>query len=263
MDTLKAFQQDMTAYVLGEKPSASLLASIVESPLGASDRLQIHRNNYRLTLSSALVDVYPVVESFVGRDWLEAALKKFVVEHPPQSACLAEYGGGFAGFLDGFEPAASLVYLSDIARLEWAIQTCQNARDEKFLSGRDWADFIGPDIGAQTLRLVGAHRFISSRYPLLDLWNIGSGDETVGEIDLESGGVHLLAIRPDTEVLMYPLELSEYTFLNLLNRGETLLASAQAVDWAHENSPLLECMTRFASSGFFSAEALGGDGVIT
>lgn len=254
MNRLKTFQQDMTAYVLGGKPSSSLLASVVKTPLGASDRLQIHRNTYRLTLSSALVDVYPIVQSFVGRDWLEAALKKFVTEHPPQSACLAEYGGGFADFLDGFEPAASLVYLSDISRLEWAIHTCQNARDEKFLSGKDWTGFVGPDVGEKTLRLVEAHHFISSQYPLLDLWNIGSGADADGEINLDSGGVNLLVIRPDTEVLMYSLELSEYTFLSRLNAGGTLLAAAESVDWAHEASPMMESMMRFASSGFFSAE---------
>lgn len=260
MNMLKTFQQDMTAYVLGEKPSSSLLASVVETPLGASDRLQIHRNNYRLTLSSALVDVYPIVQSFVGRDWLEAALKKFVTEHPPQSACLAEYGGGFADFLEGFGPAASLVYLGDIARLEWAIQTCQNARDEKFLSGRDWKDFIGPDVGKKTLKLVGAHRFVSSQYPLLDLWNIGSCADADGEINLDSGGVNLLVIRPDAEVLIYSLELSEYTFLSHLNAGRALLAAAEAVDWAHEGSPMMESMMRFASSGFFSAEEIVDDG---
>lgn len=254
MDELKAIQRDMTAYILGEKPSSSLLASIVKTSLDASDLLQIHKNNYRLTLSDALVDVYPIVQSFVGRDWLEAALKKFVTEHPPQSACLAEYGGGFADFLDGFKPAASLVYLSDVARLEWAIYACQNKRDEKFLSGRDWAAFVGPDVGRQTLRTVEAHQFISSKYPLLDLWNIGSGADTDAEINLDSGGVYLLVIRPDTEVLIFPLELSEYRFLNRLNAGETLLCAASAVDWAHENSPMMECMTRFASSGIFSAE---------
>ena len=262
MDKLKAFQQEMTAYVLGEKPPASLVSSIVKTPLGASDRLQIHRNNYRLTLSSALVDVYPIVESFVGRDWLEAALKKFVVEHPPQSAYLAQYGEGFADFLDGFEPAASIAYIGDIARLEWAIHVCQNIRDEKFLSGSDWADFVGPDVGGKTLRLVGAHKFVSSRYPLLDLWNIGSGADAAGEIDLESGGVTLLVIRPDAEVIIYPLELSEYTFLNYLNAGETILSAAKGVDWAYENSPMMECMIRFASSGFFSAETVVDDEVI-
>lgn len=262
MDKLKAFQQEMTAYVLGEKPSASLVDSIVKTPLAATDRLQIHKNNYRLTLSSALVEVYPIVESFVGRDWLEAALKKFVIKHPPQSACLAQYGGGFSDFLDGFEPADSIAYIGDVARLEWAIHACQTMRDEKFLAGKAWTEFVGPDVGGQTLRLVGAHKFISSKYPLLDLWNIGSGADVAGELDLESGGVTLLVIRPDTDVIIYPLELSEYTFLNHLNAGETLLAAAKAVDWAHENSPMMECMMRFASSGFFRAETVMDDGII-
>lgn len=256
MVDLKLLQQDMTTYVLGQSPSTSLLSSIVETPLSAKDRLQIHRNNYRLTLSDALIGVYPIVMSFVGRDWLEASLKKFVTEHPPQMACLADYGGDFADFLGGFEPASSMPYLSDIARLEWAVHQCQNARDEKFMSAADWRNVAGPAAQSRTFKLVSAHSFIVSPYPLLDLWSVGSGEDSDREIDLESGGMILLVIRPATEVLIYPLEIKEYTFLSLLEKGECVLTAAKAVDWAHIGSPMVDAMQNFSTSGFFSAESM-------
>ncbi len=256
MVDLKLFQQDMTAYVLGESPSTNLLSSIIETPLSVKDRLQIHRNNYRLTLSDALIGVYPIVMSFVGRDWLAASLKNFVLEYPPQMACLANYGGDFADFLANFTPAATMPYLSDVARLEWAVHDCQNTRDEQSLTATDWEKISGPTVGSSTFRLIAAHKFIVSGYPLLDLWNMGSGQEGSGEIDLESGGMILLVIRSATEVLIFPIELNEYTFLKQLENGESILAAAEAVNWAHSNSPLAQTMLRFASNGFFSAEQI-------
>ena len=64
-------------------------------------------------------------------------------------------------------------------------------------------------------------------------------------IAIESGGVKLI----------FQLELSEYKFLNLLNRGETILAAAQIVDQAQEGSPMMESMMRYTSKGFFSTSA--------
>lgn len=253
MSDLKNLQQEITDYVLGKAPAESLLSSIVKTPLSATDRLQIHQNNFRLTLSSALSGVYPIVMSFVGSDWLEAALKKFVVMHPPQIASLAHYGGGFADFLDSFEPAASMPYLGDVARLEWAIHECQNAGEEKLLTAKDWKEMSGPDVAKQTLPLVKAHKFVVSEYPLLDLWHVGNGVESGGEINLASGGTTLLVIRPEAEVMIFPLELTEYTFLNMLASGETILTAAMAADWENVDSPMVESMLRYASIGFFSA----------
>lgn len=254
MVDLKLLQQDMMAYVLGQSPSTSLLSSIVETPLSAKDRLQIHRNSYRLTLSEALMGVYPTVMSFVGRDWLEASLKKFVMQYPPKMACLAHYGGDFADFLDGFEPASSMPYLSDVARLEWSLHLCQNARDEKCMTAADLRDIAGPDAQSRSFRLVSAHSFIVSSYPLLDLWNVGNGEESDREIDLESGEMILLIIRPATEVMIYPLDIKEYTFLSLLEKGESVLEAAKAVDWAQIESPIADVMQNFCTRGFFSAE---------
>ena len=202
------------------------------------------------------MDVYPVVMSFVGKEWLEAALKLFVTQCPPKIACLAHYGGDFADFLMSFGPAQTMPYLADIARLEWAVHECQNMADEEALSGDDWAAMAGPDAQLKVFSLVNAHRFIGSDYPLLDLWQLGNGADADKEIDLENGGMTLLVIRPVSEVVIVPLEISEYTFLNHLQRGETLLAAATAVEWAHDASPLADTMMRYAASKFFKEMTL-------
>ena len=168
-------------------------------------------------------------------------------------ACLSNYGGQLAAFLDGFGPASSMPYLSDIARLEWSIYECQNIGDEKTLAAEDWATGAGLDAAGKSFNLVKAHRFIDSEYPLLDLWHVAMGQESSREIDIESGGTVLLVIRPATEVLIHLLTLEEYRFLSLLEKGASVLDAAIAVEWAHENSPLAAKMRHYAIHKFFSA----------
>lgn len=254
MVDLKTLQQDMSSMILGAEPSGALLTSIVKTPMAASDRLQIHKNNFKLTLSSALMDVFPVIMSFVGEQWLEAALKKFAVQYPPSEACLSSYGGEFADFLDSFAPAVRLPYLADLARVEWAIHMCQNAKDEMTLKPADWANLVKTDMQSLSFSLVAAHKFIESDYPLLDLWNVGTGTDTSSEINLEAGGTTLLVIRPQSEVLIFPLDMNECRFLSSMNKGETVLSSATAVGWAHESSPLAENMSKYVDNKFFTVD---------
>ena len=56
-------------------------------------------------------------------------LTLFIARHPPQSPALVEFGGAFALFLAAFEPAGSLSYLTDIARMEWARHAAYHAAD--------------------------------------------------------------------------------------------------------------------------------------
>ena len=57
-------------------------------------------------------------------------------EHPPTSPVLTEYGDGFADWIAGFEPAAALPYLADMARLERARVTRLPRRRRPAAGGR-------------------------------------------------------------------------------------------------------------------------------
>lgn len=81
-------------------------------------RFAVHRNNIIVSLVDALADTFPVVQAMVGTEFFRAMAREFVFVRPPSSPVLAHYGEGFAEFVEGFEPAACLPYLPDLARLE-------------------------------------------------------------------------------------------------------------------------------------------------
>jgi len=81
-------------------------------------RFAVYRNNVVVSLIDALADTFPVTLELVGEEFLRAMAGVFVRAAPPGSVLLAEYGAGFPAFIERFEPARSVPYLADVARLE-------------------------------------------------------------------------------------------------------------------------------------------------
>jgi len=100
---------------------ASVPAEILGGRVTAAARLSIYHNNVFGNLTEALRLTYPAVQRLVGKAFFAAAASRFIAAHPPASPDLYEYGADFPAFLAGLETAATLAYLPDVARLEWAV----------------------------------------------------------------------------------------------------------------------------------------------
>ena len=122
---LHTFQADVAAALADGDPAAHPRALTGR----AAARFRVYRNNYRHGLARQLAEAYPVVERLVGDAFFAATAQVFLHAHPPRTRSLALFGAGFAEFLEGFPPAASVPYLADVARLERARLEALHAAD--------------------------------------------------------------------------------------------------------------------------------------
>ena len=104
-------------------------AHVVPGTFAPGERLDIYRNTFASVLTTALRLSYPAVRQLVGAEFFEGAARIFIEAHPPTGACLDDYGEAFPRFLSEFEPASSLAYLADVARLEWVVNRALHAPD--------------------------------------------------------------------------------------------------------------------------------------
>ena len=140
--------------------------------------------------------------------------------HPPVAADLNVYGERFGVFLEGYPPAATLPYLRDIARLEWAIDEANRAADAPRVPEAVLAtlSMIAPE------RLPHAHldldrscRLVASIFPILRIWRANQPDRAGDErIDLGDGGILLLLRRDNDGVAMQVLDRGEHAWLMAL-----------------------------------------------
>ncbi|MDE2082781.1 MAG: putative DNA-binding domain-containing protein [Burkholderiales bacterium] len=202
-------------------------------------RLGVHRNNVVSSLIDALADTFPVTQELVGVEFFRAMAARFVRQAPPRSRILAHYGGGgFAGFIEGFEPARPLPYLADMARLEFARVRAYHAADAEPVAAEVVGRALGCDERIGELRLVGAPSLaaVDSGHPVVSLWAAHQGDGDLAAIDVDQPEAALV-LRPALDVLVLKCPAGAATFVVALQDG---LALGDAAERAAARAPAFD-----------------------
>lgn len=163
----------------------------------------------------------------------------FIVAQPPRSKILHAYGDDFGDFIAGFEPAADLVYLADVARLEAARTRAYHAADAAPLTVRDFAAVDAHIIGALRPGLHPSLELLRSRHPVVTIWSMNAGEMELGPI-ADYSPENALILRPQWNVIVRRLPPGGTAFLEALQQHRTL---AQAAEHA------LSADTRFDLTG--------------
>jgi hypothetical protein len=247
MPMLHETQRAMRTWLVdGERDAAAALLADGLSP----DRLDIYRNTFVANATRALRLTYPAVHKLVGDDFFQAAAAAFVAQHPPRSACFDDYGETFAAFLADFQPALSLAYLADVARLEWAVSRAIHADD---VAPLDLARLVALSPKEQERVAFVPHpslSLLSLAAPADTIWGavLGGDDATLAAIDPGEGPVRLLVERGDGGPEVQRLDTAAWHFAaelccgfplgivlaELESAGESLaahLAAARFVDF--------------------------------
>jgi len=164
MPTLREVQAAVAQGMLTRDHSEAAPYVLEDAAIPPIERLGIYRNTFVGTLVQALRNTYPAVERLVGGEFFEGASALFVGRHPPHGAYLNDYGGEFGDFLADFAPAASLAYLPDVARLEWALSCAANAADAPSLAAEALTALGDVDQGRIRFRAHPSVRLVRLAY---------------------------------------------------------------------------------------------------
>lgn len=189
--------QRAIARSLLDRDDAPASAFIAADGLAPARRLALYRNTFEASCAHALRLAFPAVHRLVGDDFFAAAATTFAHAEPPRSAWLDAYGASFPAFLATFRPAASLAYLADVARLEWAVNRALHAPDVAALDVTRLAAL--PEVDHARVRFV-AHPSVSvleSAHPVEAIWRavLARDDAALAAIDPGAGGAWLLVGR--------------------------------------------------------------------
>lgn len=218
MKTLHKTLQDLSATLLYREEGA---ADLIEAgTFTAEQHLQIHRNNIYISLTEALSAIYPVVSRLVGEDFFRAACRAYIPQHAPTAAPLHAFGDVFATFLARYEPARSLTYIADIARLEWASHESFHSSGAEPFDASILQQVPIDDRGSLKFELHPAVRLLKSDYPIVHIWQTNQenfvGD---GRVSLDEGASRIMVARPEVKVVICELGPAEFEFLYALEHG--------------------------------------------
>jgi len=184
-------------------------------------RYGVYRNNVATGLARALAARFPVTEKIVGEEFFTAMARDYVLEHPPSSPVLLHYGRGFADFVAGFAPAASLPYLAGIVRLEDAQVQAYHAQDISPIDARVITRIAPDRLANVTFVFHPAASIIRSSHPIVTIWSMNSGEQPLAPID-NWQAEDALVTRPELAVFTRQITPGSAVFLLALMRGTAL-----------------------------------------
>lgn len=197
-------------------------------------RFQVYRNNFTVSLIDALQDIFPVCCALTGVDFFRAMARDYVYQYPPSSPVLVQYGEHFADFVGAFEPARSLPYLADVARLERLWLSSYHSADSQPISAEQLTACLNKPQQLQQARvqLAPACRWLSSDYGVLSIWQAHqpNSDIALREVNLTSTETVLLT-RPALQVELHKLETDAGIFLSRLGQHQTFSDAVTGLDF--------------------------------
>ena len=213
-----------------------------------ASRFAVYRNNVHSALINALAAAYPVARQLVGDEFFRAMAGLYAQAHPPTSPLISEYGGTFADFIQGFEPAWSVPYLADVARLERLRVRAYHAADCLVLDQHSVLRQLQGCAQLGQLR-VGLHPSLAtleSSYAVVSVWAAHQADGAIASLNPwhAQGG---LVLRQGLVVKVFAIDRGSVTFINRLNQGAGLeMAIADALK-ASDEFDLHLCLTLLIS----------------
>jgi len=215
--SLAELQHDFLANIL--HGDHGIESHIKANGLTASQRMQIYQHIVENTLTEALQTSYPAVRLLVGDDFFDLAADRYMRRYPPVSGNLQDYGAQFSDLLAAMEEAASLAYLPDIARLEWARQLSLLAADAQSLEAAETA-FRLQYLGNYPMQMVlhPSVHLVRSLHPVFDIWHFcmqPSGQS----LQLDTAGQSVLLWRDGAQIAMQAMDAPAATFLTAVLGG--------------------------------------------
>jgi hypothetical protein len=253
MFALRDLQRAVGRFVLGDD-GADLADAILADGIAPAARLRIYRHHYETSLVEALKAIYPAICRLVDERFFGYAAHDYIKANPPRRPCLHEYGESFPEFLASFPPCRKLVYLADVARLEWRINAALHAPAEPALEPGAFGAVAPEDFPRLVFRLLPSAAYLESPWPVDRIW---LGQEEA--VDLGEGGRRLEIRRRGEEVVFARLDEPQFTLRRALAAGhrlENAVAAALATDPLFD---LAMALRRLLADGLVAGFSLESD----
>jgi len=186
-------------------------------------RLAVYRNNVVSSLIDALAQTFPVVQELVGVPFFRAMAAVFIRQAPPRSPVLARYGEALPTFIEQFEPARSVPYLADVARLEMARVQAYHAADAVPVAAAVVSAALagGDRIGELHIACHPSVAIVGSAFAVASLWSAHQGEGDVGDVDPDVAEAALV-LRDGLDVLVMRVSPGAAEFVAAILQGRNL-----------------------------------------
>lgn len=239
---------------------AALAAQLDSGRRSSDDGLAAYVNNVRATVIHVLGLTYAITASMMGRAHFCRAAVLYLMDRPPQSGDLSEYGEGFYLSVGQVLQGTLLdsQQIAEIARFEWLIEQLRSARSEPSLTRKQLVALPPDQWPALHMRLTArAQTFAGGRSLVNSLKKQSTADLPVGFVFHDSfavgseatSGVLLLAAGFEDNIHVVALSDAESAWITAINAGLNLGEATGAAIEIDADFDLLSFLLRLLDVG--------------
>lgn len=151
----------------GESPNPALLQT---GGSGGAARFGIYLHGYRVRMTEALQENYPVLASVLGDDAFAQLAADFLRDRPSNHASIRWFGAALADYVS--ENPASLPHpaLHDLIRMEWALGTAFDSTDAIPLTFADMTKVAPEDWPSLRFAAHPSLRLLAMQWAVEPVW---------------------------------------------------------------------------------------------
>lgn len=212
------FQRDQVA-------TASTLVK-TQGSLSSEQRVGIYRNSAHGILLDYLESLYPVCLELVGPEFFGRTAHNFIDQSPPTSPFLADYGTNFAAHLAAAPELQELLWIVDIAKLEWARHAAWHTVNQ---AGSDFADLDGLSEQQQTelrFQLPASAQLLQANSPIHSIWLAHQTEDYPNKLAFEAINLQqveqVLVFREQRRLHQISLSADDWQFLVAVQKQATM-----------------------------------------
>ncbi|CAE7205241.1 unnamed protein product [Symbiodinium microadriaticum] len=208
-----------------------------------ADRLQAMRKMPFLNRSKALAANFPTIRQLVGEEFFNAMAARFIPDNLPKDAALFRYGDALPAFLEKFPPTQGLLYLPDVARLDFACVTALHTADADPLP-LDALQTLPPEqLAGSKLGFLPSLQILDCTRPADLIRAAHTSDSVVDleEIDLTPAPRPILVWRADDQPLWQAVSPALRDLIAALEQKSPFGSALETITKAHpaEDGPQL------------------------
>ena len=171
--SLQDLQRWMASRIRPKAVSSILLdEAILNAQRGTAgaERLGVYASGYMARAREALLESYEAVHYVVGDAAFSSLALAYAERYPSQDYNLSAFGCHLPEFLKESPLTQRLPFLTDLARLEWAVREAFHAFDQPPID-KEQLFALSLEVWAQSrLTLQPSVRMVTSSWPILDIW---------------------------------------------------------------------------------------------
>ncbi|HIC7358825.1 TPA: DNA-binding domain-containing protein [Legionella pneumophila] len=241
MPTIKQIQEFFLNAVLNQQDTA-IFKYFSHNEITNTFRFDIYRNTILQNLRHSLEITFPAIWKLVGKECADGLALRFIQDRNnlPTTNCLDDWGAKFPLFLKSNPTVSHLLYLKNIAEIEWLKHLSYCSRDYLAINPQKLQNHLNDRVEKLTLIFNPSVFLYSSPYYLKNIFTLIENPLETDSIDFQQIPSYAVISRQKNQTMTHWITQDLFHFLCHIKAGASL---GLAYENTLENNPDFDLLT--------------------